>query len=330
MSRNQTLGLHWIVWVAVILASIPVASFAVYFTDSDTRSASSSWVPPSSYNNTGWIEITEGSSQYRGTGVLVANNWVLTAAHNWYASEVTALAFNIGGQSYSARSWVQHPDWISNPTVSLSQGSDLALFQLSSAVSGITPASLYTGTQELGSEVTFFGAGLTGSGTSGLQSNSSADLFAGNNTIDRIISPSSGGLLAFDLDDGTTERNTLGSSGLFDIYGNSVSTSPDWSLEGDSSDWFQTAFEASTAPGDSGGPAFADFGNGPELIGLTSWGVNPSEPSNPYGSGLGDITYLTRISSHADWINGVIPEPSSVLLFLVGGACCFFLRGNGQ
>jgi hypothetical protein len=76
--------------------------------------------------------------------------------------------------------------------------------------------------------------------------------------------------------------------------------------------------EGTTAPGDSGGPAFADFGNGLQLVGLTSWGVNPTNPGNLYGSGLGDITYLTRVSTFDQWILGTIPEPSLGLLLAVG------------
>jgi hypothetical protein len=204
----------------------PSYTLAVYFADTYSFINSNSLISQSGVSGAGWIEITEGSSRYRGTGVLVADNWVLTAAHNWDASAVTALSFQFGGLSYSASSWVQHPNWISNPGVSLSQGSDLALFQLSSSVLGATPASLYTGNRELGAETTFFGAGLTGSGSSGLQSNPDADLFAGNNTIDRVVTTDSGGLLAFDLDDGTVERNTLGVGGLFDIYGNAINSSP--------------------------------------------------------------------------------------------------------
>ena len=72
----------------------------------------------------------------------------------------------------------------------------------------------------------------------------------------------------------------------------------------------------SSAAGDSGGPAFADFGNGPQVVGLVSWGVNPTNLSNPYGSGSGDITYLTRVAPFNDWILATIPEPGSGSLML--------------
>ena len=45
-----------------------------------------------------------------------------------------------------------------------------------------------------------------------------------------------------------------------------------------------STLEGTTAAGDSGGPVFADFGKGPEVVGLVCWGVNPANPSNPYGS----------------------------------------------
>jgi secreted trypsin-like serine protease len=78
-----------------------------------------------------------------------------------------------------------------------------------------------------------------------------------------------------------------------------------------------TWLEGSSAAGDSGGPAFADFGNGPEVVGLVSWGVNPSNTANLYGSGSGDITYLTRVSAFHDWVYTAIPEPGIEMFMLM-------------
>jgi len=91
------------------------------------------------------------------------------------------------------------------------------LFQLKEPIFGATPASLFSGSLSLGSELTFFGAGLTGTGGS-LQANPDATIFAGTNTLDRILAMDGpygpGGLLAFDFDDGSTQRNSLVSSGV--------------------------------------------------------------------------------------------------------------------
>lgn len=167
--------------------------------------------------------------------------------------------------------------------------------------------------------MTFFGAGLTGTGGS-LQANPDATIYACTNSLDRILAMDSpyeaGGLLAFDFDDGTTFHNSLSNGGVADIDGSFVATMPGMTVIADTSSLLPTGLEATSALGDSGGPAFIDFGNGPELVGLISWGVNPTNPANRYGSGLGDITYLTDLTPHHDWISGVIPEPTATPMLL--------------
>jgi hypothetical protein len=269
------------------------------------------------YAATGWVEIVEGASRFRGTGVLLANNWVLTAGHNWLAGAVTGLTFHHQGLAYAARpgSWIQHPGWTANPQVGLGQGSDLGLFQLEIPPEGVTPASLYAGSAELGTMVTFLGAGSAGIGSEGPRLNPAALFYAGTNTIDRVLEfDAGGGLLGFDFDDGGNARNSLAGSTVFDVDGVALDSVAGASLLSQSSFPSPTALEATSAAGDSGAPVFADFGSGPELVGLVSWGVNPAAPFNLYGSTYGDVAYLTRVSSSRDWILGVIPEPGAYAL----------------
>ncbi|MBC8011779.1 MAG: trypsin-like serine protease [Burkholderiales bacterium] len=257
---------------------------------------------------------------------------MLTAAHNWDTTAVTGLSFHIGGVSYPAQpaAWLQNPGWVSSPSVSLNQGWDMALFRLASPVVGVVPATLYGGTSELGASVTFLGAGLAGTAATGPRSNSTPNFYAGTNVIDRVLSmdgaAGSGGLLAWDFDDGSTLRNTLTGVAVANETG-TFSTVTGAMVLAQSSSVSPTSFEATSAAGDSGAPVFADFGTGPELIGLVSWGVNPSAPANLYGSGYGDITYLTRISAQRDWIYATIPEPAwSALAFGAGMLILAMLR----
>jgi V8-like Glu-specific endopeptidase len=278
------------------------------------------------FGATGVVQIQEGASSYLGTGTLVAPDWVLTAAHNWDTAAVTALGFRIGGTTYAAQTgqWFQNPQWISNPNVSLTQGADIALFHLDRPVAGVTPASLYTGNLELGTGVVVLGAGLAGTSDTGPRPNATSTLYAIRNTIDRVIteSPGNGGLLACDFDDGTATRNSLSGSAVYDTLGNSATTVPGGSISFLSSSTFVMTLEGTTASGDSGGPAFADFGNGLELVGVVSWGVNPT--GSLYGSGLGDITYFTRVSASNDWIIATIPEPGVMPLVAVAGMILLF------
>jgi hypothetical protein len=284
----------------------------------------------SAYEAVGWVGIQEGASAYRGTGVLISPEWVLTAAHNWLSDAVTGLEFHIGGETYQAvpGDWVQHPSWGPRPEVSHTQGADIALFHLSRPVTGVTPAGLYGGVAELGTLVTLVGAGSAGTLATGPLPNPTPQFHATTNVIDRVISTGTGALLAMDFDDGSAIRNTLSGTGIYDALGRTVSLTDSLAVLAQSSAATLSWLEGTSAAGDSGGPAFADFGNGPEVVGLVSWGVNPSNPLNPYGSGAGDVTYLTRVSSVREWIVETVPEPKMVWLLGIGGGCWALLRGK--
>ncbi len=243
------------------------------------------------FDSVGWVGIQEGTSTLRGTGVLVASDWVLTAAHNWLTDEVTALSFKIGGVAYQATSghWFQHPGWMADPEVGPTQGWDIALFRLSNSVTGVAPVALYSGIAELGASLLFSGYGLAGTAATGPRPNGVPTLYAVSNAVDRVVTVSgaagTGGMLLVDFDDGSATRNSLAGSAIYSTTGGTLTSIPNGTITAQSSSASYFTLEGTTASGDSGGPAFADFGNGYELVGLASWGVNPTQPGNLYGSG---------------------------------------------
>ncbi len=275
------------------------------------------------------VNIVEGAAAYRGTGVLIGAEWVLTAAHNWDAGALTGLSFTIGGATYAAQAWWQHPGWVSAPGVGLGQGRDVALFRLVEAVAGVTPARLHTAGAELGREVVVVGAGLAGTVATGAQANPAGTLYGITNTVDRVLSfGAGGGLLVMDFDAGSGVFNTLTGETVYDEFGAARAAVEGAALFGTGSAEAGPMLEGTTAAGDSGGPMFADFGAGWELVGLTSRGVSPAAPGNLYGGGYGDVAYFTRVAGVTDWIYAVVPEPAAFAW--ITGAGALAAAGGGR
>jgi secreted trypsin-like serine protease len=205
----------------------------------------------------------------------------------------------------------------------LSTGYDIALVQLSSAVTGIAPAVRYTGANELGALATSVGFGKTGTGVTGAITFDGKKR-AGQNVVDRFYSSQNNRILLSDFDNpANAADNAFGSS----VAGN---------------------LEYLIAPGDSGGGLFLDFGQGPLLAGVHSFG---SAVDGLVDSDYGDRSGHTRVSVFNSWIDSIlgigggssgnggnnrggkkkftaalgaesaaVPEPGSLLMMLVGVA----------
>src|SRR5689334_10169840 len=99
---------------------------------------------------------------YTGSATLIAPDWVLTGAHNLIAA--SSGTFTINGNSYTLSELFLNPGWQNGNPLG---GYDFGLVHLSTSVAGITPATLYTGSLELGQTAAFVGFGLTGTGLTG-------------------------------------------------------------------------------------------------------------------------------------------------------------------
>ncbi|MCE9547664.1 MAG: trypsin-like serine protease [Planctomycetia bacterium] len=236
------------------------------------------------YPAVGDVLFTESGAGYRGSGTLVAPNWVLTAGHIVDGgSSVSSMTFSLGGITYTANQWIANPNWTGN----LATGYDIGLFHLTTPVTSIAPATRYTGTAEKGKVGTFVGFGTTGTGLTGYQNGTSGTKRAGNNTIDVFGSAVgySDQILLADFDDPNNKdhKNAFGSTSPLDL-------------------------EYSIAPGDSGGGVFVNFGSGPTLVGVNSFigalsGRNGDGVTN---ASYSDVFGATRVTYFNSWIDSII------------------------
>ncbi|KKL68482.1 hypothetical protein LCGC14_2124530 [marine sediment metagenome] len=210
------------------------------------------------------------TSSILASGVLVAENYVLTAAHVGEVGGSMTFALPSGGY---VRAWeVIHPGW----TGDLADGTDLALIRLDTLVLDELPAELYTEADEVGQTGVLVGFGRTGTGLDGATEPAGTKR-AGENVWD--LSGASFGdsddLLLADFDNPSRSRDN----------------------------WFgrprAISLEYCIAPGDSGGGMFLDDGGVQKLAGVVSFiAWRDSEGDSDYGDAMG----VVRISRHLDWL----------------------------
>jgi secreted trypsin-like serine protease len=167
----------------------------------------------------------QGKSSVEGTGMLIAESWVLTAAHVANVLKPGAKV-QIGADVYWVKRCVLHPDWRDQQFAN-----DIALVELTEPTSLKEWPQLYTQPDEQGLVLTFVGRGDTGNGLQGVTTADTKMRAATNQVIQ-----AQGQWLRFSFDQGASALPLEGISGPGDSGGPALVRKDDiWYLVGVSS-----------------------------------------------------------------------------------------------
>jgi len=208
------------------------------------------------------------------TGTLIAPNVVLSARHCGIGAG-TLVRFGDNSNSAVATATVQS-SILPDGNGSLLDGGDVSIHILTSSVAAnvAEPMRLIDETNELeGKLCATIGYGFNGLGSVGHGFSSDGFRWGGENIIDRYGSPASSSgtnIISTDFDNGSAGANTIPTS----------SSTP-------------VEFEATTAPGDSGGPVLVQFGSEWVIAGVLSGGTTNT-------SVFGDISWWTGTAIYRD------------------------------
>ena len=217
-----------------------------------------------------------------GHGVLIAPQWVVTAAHavTWQ-TEIKAVVIN--GISRDVEKLVIHPGYKKPPQelinqilttgdatlvrVLLASSDDIALLKLAQPVTDVAPVALYEGDDELSQIAKIMGKGATGTGATGYDGAHDSHRTELRRAFNKI----------------TTAHDRW----FCYVFDNAPSALP---------------LEGMTGNGDSGGPALIQVKDQWLLAGLPSWTAASGDARTLRLGLYGQSSCNVRISHYIDWI----------------------------
>ncbi len=251
--------------------------------------------------------ITRPDGTFICTGSLLGTRRdILTAAHclsddagNVTATNVDAIFFPSGQPGsvvVSSTSFRTRSEYTGN----VIDDNDIALIRLDSRLDnpGIETYNVWNDPNSIQTLSNFVGFGASGLGSTGVTQGPGTRR-SGFNTFDFFNTP---GVLISDFDNGNPLNDA---SCLFGICNLGL---------GD--------FEVGVAGGDSGGPAFIEFGGQRFIAGVASFGASIGSPPDidfELNASFGELSGHVFTGIHADWISqNIVPEPASMGLLLLG------------
>lgn len=216
---------------------------------------------------------------HEGHGVLISNQWILTAAHAVSWHPVTSLSIN--GSCRPVAEVIVHPGYrkptkeqeaagIPSLWAVLAASDDIALIKLAAPTADIAPVMMYRGSDEQGKLVKFYGKGATGTGLEGL-----AEQASHRTELRRAysqITGAEGSWLSARFDSGAEAHPLEGTSGN----------------------------------GDSGGPVLIESEGGWKVAGITSWTFWDGDIAAAHPGKYGQVGKSVRVSHYAEWIDEVM------------------------
>ncbi len=257
----------------IILPTVPDGDYQAY-----------AWNFPS----VGYFAATSNLGyNFGGSGVLISSSWVLTSGHSITSQPgLTELKFSVAPSTLGyppnyvvADSWYVHPGY--NAGTPVGSGTDLALVHLSTPVTSVAPATLYTGSLTTGTPVNMVGYGGLG------------------------VYPATS--LTFD------GIRRAGTNTIYSMGSVTLGVQPQYALtEFNPNGPLTTSLEFGLSPGDSGGGWFINDNGEMKLVAITSFEFS----SYAYAGGItigNEMAWIETTTSFA-----AVPEPPTWIMTMVG------------